>query len=195
MQQTVKQVRCWSSRQSQLMTCDPHQRKQGTLVLWLISWGTHTPVAASRTTNDKALDEVMRYKEVKPLPLSVNPLNWWREHEGEYPLLSCQAKWYLCIPGISVPAERIFSTAGDIVTAQRSALKPEHVDQLIFLNKNLNVHILYVTRNEVTWFWCVCCWIMLCELYHSFHMHFTSMLIQHCQVFFNFYTLFSVLLC
>lgn len=53
----------------------------------------------------------------------------------------------------------------------------------------------YVTRNEVTWFWCVCCWIMLCELYHSFHMHFTSMLIQHCQVFFYFYTLFSVLLC
>lgn len=98
-----------------------------------------TPVAVSRTTDDKALDEVMRYKEVKPLPLSTNPLNWWREHEGEYPLLSCQAKRYLCIPGTSVPAERIFSTAGDIVTAQRSALKPEHVDQLLFLNKNLHV--------------------------------------------------------
>ncbi|XP_017261968.1 E3 SUMO-protein ligase ZBED1-like [Kryptolebias marmoratus] len=98
-----------------------------------------TPVAVSRTTDTKALDEVVRYKEVQPLPLSTNPLNWWREHEGEYPLLSCQAKRYLCIPGSSVPAERIFSTAGDIVTAQRSALKPEHVDQLLFLNKNLHV--------------------------------------------------------
>lgn len=100
---------------------------------------TYTPVAVSRTADDKASDEVMRYKEAKPLPLSTNPLHWWREHEGEFPLLSCQAKRYLCIPGTSVPAERIFSTAGDIVTAQRSALKPEHVDQLLFLNKNLHV--------------------------------------------------------
>ncbi len=100
---------------------------------------TYTPVAVSRTADDKASDEMMRYKEVKPLPLSTNPLHWWREHEEEFPLLSCQAKRYLCIPGTSVPAERIFSTAGDIVTAQRSALKPEHVDQLLFLNKNLHV--------------------------------------------------------
>lgn len=119
----------------------PSKKARDSCVLADLLGNTYTPVAASRTTNDKALDEVMRYKELKPLPLSVNPLNWWREHEGEYPLLSWQAKRYLCIPGTSVPAERIFSTAGDIVTAQRSALKPEHVDQLIFLNKNLNVHI------------------------------------------------------
>ena len=102
---------------------------------------TYAPVAVSRTTREKVLDEVMRYTEVKSLPLSTNPLNWWREHEGEYPLLSCQAKRYLGIPGTSVPSERIFSTAGDIVKAQRSALNPEHVDQLIFLKKNLHVHI------------------------------------------------------
>ncbi|XP_027875909.1 zinc finger BED domain-containing protein 1-like [Xiphophorus couchianus] len=106
-----------------------------------------TPVAVSRTTDTKALDEVVHYKEVQPLPLSTNPLNWRREHEGEYPLLSCQAKRYLCIPGSSVPAERIFFTAGDTVTAQRSALKPEHVDQLLFLNKNLHVPTYRRTQN------------------------------------------------
>ncbi len=36
-----------------------------------------------------------------------------------------------------MPAERVFSTAGDIVNAQRSVLRPDHVDQLIFLKKNL----------------------------------------------------------
>jgi len=46
------------------------------------------------------------------------------------------AKKYLCIPATSVPAERVFSTAGDVVTAQRSQLKSEHVDRLIFLKKN-----------------------------------------------------------
>ncbi len=33
-----------------------------------------------------------------------------------------------------MPAERVFSTAGDIVNAQRSVLRPDHVD---ILKKNL----------------------------------------------------------
>ena len=41
----------------------------------------------------------------------------------------------------NVPSERVFSTAGDIVTAHRSALKSEFVDMLIFLKKNWNQQI------------------------------------------------------
>ncbi|XP_039510910.1 E3 SUMO-protein ligase ZBED1-like [Pimephales promelas] len=85
---------------------------------------------------DRAREEVGKYREVTPIPLSDDPLKWWCKHEGVYPLLSLQAKRYLCVPGTSVPAERIFSTAGDIITAQRSCLLPEHVDQLLFLQKN-----------------------------------------------------------
>ncbi|KAK7877985.1 hypothetical protein WMY93_031365 [Mugilogobius chulae] len=58
---------------------------------------------------NQAMNEVRGYREAEPIELS----------------------------GTSVAAERVFSTAGDIVTAQRSVLKPEHVDQLLFLNKNL----------------------------------------------------------
>jgi len=36
-------------------------------------------------------------------------------------------------------SERVFSSAGDFVNAQRSVLKPEHVDQLVFLHKNLKI--------------------------------------------------------
>lgn len=43
-----------------------------------------------------------------------------------YPFISKLAKRYLCIPGTSVSAERVFSTAGDIITAQQSTLTPEH---------------------------------------------------------------------
>ena len=35
-----------------------------------------------------------------------------------------------------IPAERVFSTAGLIVNRLRTRLSPEHVDMLIFLNKN-----------------------------------------------------------
>ena len=43
-------------------------------------------------------------------------------------------------PWESVPSERVFSTAGDIITAQRSTLTPEHLDQILFLNKNLKTN-------------------------------------------------------
>ena len=43
----------------------------------------------------------------------------------------------LCIPGTSVPSERVFSTAGDILNAQRANLKAKHVDKLVYLKKNM----------------------------------------------------------
>ena len=80
-----------------------------------------------------------KYLEAPSLSLDGDPLDWWRSHESAFPTLAKLAKRYLCIPGTSVAAERVFSTAGDIVTAHRSRLSPKHVDQLIFLHKNLYV--------------------------------------------------------
>lgn len=90
--------------------------------------------------NDQAGDEMRKYKEADPLALTGNPLCWWREHQAAFPLLSNLARSILCIPGTSVAAERVFSTAGDIVTAQRSSLRSEHVDQLLFLHKNMSMY-------------------------------------------------------
>ncbi|XP_067313947.1 E3 SUMO-protein ligase ZBED1-like [Pseudorasbora parva] len=92
-----------------------------------------------KSAHDTAAAEIKRFREGRPLPLQENPLSWWKEHEHAYPELSKLAKGFLCIPGTSVSAERVFSTAGDIVTAHRSTLKSEHVDQLIFLQKNLDI--------------------------------------------------------
>ena len=80
--------------------------------------------------------EVSEYKKEPPICATQNPLDWWRNKCEKYPYLSLLARKYLCIPATSVPSERVFSTAGDIVTAQRSQLKSEHVDMLIFLKKN-----------------------------------------------------------
>ncbi|XDV44703.1 hypothetical protein PO909_012944 [Leuciscus waleckii] len=87
--------------------------------------------ATPKSAHYTATAEVKRFREEPPLPLPENPLSWWKFHEHEYPHLSKVAKCFLCIPGTSVSSERVFSSAGDIVNAQRSVLKPEHVDQLI----------------------------------------------------------------
>ena len=46
----------------------------------------------------------------------------------------------ICVPARSVASEKVFSSAGDLVSAQRLCLCSEHVDKLIFLKKNLRVH-------------------------------------------------------
>ncbi|XP_048040485.1 E3 SUMO-protein ligase ZBED1-like [Megalobrama amblycephala] len=66
-----------------------------------------------------------------------DPLIWWRQNSNVYPQLSVLVKKYLCIPATSSPSEQLFSTGGNIVTCHRASLKPEHVDRLVFLARNL----------------------------------------------------------
>ncbi|XP_069106896.1 E3 SUMO-protein ligase ZBED1-like [Argopecten irradians] len=93
-------------------------------------------VEKPRSIEDQVESEVKAYKTEPPITTDSNPLIWWSTHCEKFPLLANLAKKYLSIPATSVPSERVFSTAGDIVTAQRSALKSENVDRLIFLKKN-----------------------------------------------------------
>ena len=81
--------------------------------------------------------EIQRYKEIPAVPLTADPLIWWMDNQEKFPLLSCTVKRFLCIPSTSVPSERVFSTAGDIVSSQRASLKATRVDQLIFLKKKM----------------------------------------------------------
>ena len=44
----------------------------------------------------------------------------------------------------SVPSERLFSVAGNIVSAKRAALLPENVEKLVFLHENASVCLKYI---------------------------------------------------
>ncbi|XP_026791016.2 E3 SUMO-protein ligase ZBED1-like [Pangasianodon hypophthalmus] len=84
-------------------------------------------------------DEVYAYMAKECISVDSNPLAWWKAQESVYPNLAKLAKRYLAIPANSVPSERVFSMAGDIVTATRSSLTTENVDKLIFFKKNLKI--------------------------------------------------------
>ncbi|XP_077095365.1 E3 SUMO-protein ligase ZBED1-like [Siphateles boraxobius] len=81
-------------------------------------------------------EEVDIYMRDNPPSLDINPLDWWKANERRFPKLATLARRYLCIPGTSVPSERVFSAAGLTVNRLRSRLTPNHVDMLLFLNKN-----------------------------------------------------------
>lgn len=96
------------------------------------------PVPTAAMQLEQVLDaELSSYLLSPTLDSEENPLAWWRLHKVTYPRLSKLARRYLCIPATSSPSERLFSASGNVVTCQRSCLKPSKVDMLVFLCKNL----------------------------------------------------------
>lgn len=93
----------------------------------------------NRTATTDAYIEMRRYMEEKVIPRSEDPLLWWKRNENTFSLLSKLAKKYLGIVATSVPAERLFSKAGETISQRRNRLKPKNVNMLLFLNSNLQL--------------------------------------------------------
>ena len=73
-------------------------------------------------------NELRKYEAEDPEPLdSLEPLKWWKAREQQLTHLSRLAKQVLCITASSVPSERLFSSAGNLVH-ERSCLFSEIVD-------------------------------------------------------------------
>ena len=53
---------------------------------------------------------------------NINPLEWWRVNESQFPCLSQMARDYLSIPAISVPSEQSFSVGKNLITDKRNCL-------------------------------------------------------------------------
>ena len=51
-------------------------------------------------------------------------------------MLSKLAVPYLCLQGTSVASERVFSSAGDLITKKRNRLSSDMISTLVFLNHN-----------------------------------------------------------
>ncbi|XP_038155642.1 E3 SUMO-protein ligase ZBED1-like [Cyprinodon tularosa] len=96
-------------------------------------------VSTSVPYSDRVEAELSSYLFGQLADSESDPLAWWKVHEVNFPLMSQLAKKYLCIPATSTASERVFSAGGNVVTCQRSLLKPATVDMLVFLTKNLKV--------------------------------------------------------
>ncbi|XP_048010580.1 zinc finger BED domain-containing protein 4-like [Megalobrama amblycephala] len=73
----------------------------------------------ARTQRNSTVDatvEVQRYMTDPTLERSEDPLTYWNEHKNIYPNLFRLAKQYFCTPASSVPCERVFLKAGEIVS-------------------------------------------------------------------------------
>ena len=104
---------------------------------WFLLQGSYRSTSASSITG--AADEsritcIQSHAKVGP---------WWgftilvESAKSQVSDLRKLAQSYLSVCVTSSPSERLFSTSGNIVTTQRDSLKPDKVNMLVFLTKNL----------------------------------------------------------
>ena len=86
--------------------------------------------------SEENIDEFTRYLLEPQINHNLDPNNWWLEYEKQYPRVALLAKQILSIPASSASSERVFSTAGNIITSKRSRLDPMNATALIFLHQN-----------------------------------------------------------
>ena len=82
---------------------------------------------------DEVAKEIQKYKNEEAADGDSDPLDWWRQRETKYPILSRLAKRFLCIPATSVEAERRFSDLGLLLTKRRLCMTGNHTDMCLFL--------------------------------------------------------------
>ena len=90
----------------------------------------------SNTTSSIIL--LRQFNEYPLLEDDYCPLKWWsskKKYNVMLPLVDVIDKIF-CIPATSVPSEQLFSKAGLLLNEKRNALSHDHVDELLFLNKN-----------------------------------------------------------
>jgi len=80
-------------------------------------------------------DELPRYlaMDFDKSKISSNPLEFWNEYQGHFPVLALLARQIHCIPASSAALERCFSSSGFIVNERRSSLHPDQIDNIIVI--------------------------------------------------------------
>lgn len=84
------------------------------------------------TDSEAQVDYYLR--DIAP-SLDINPLDWWRVNGPRFPKLATLARHYLCVPGVSLPS--LLSDTGQAFAMMRTRLSPEHVNMMIFVNRNM----------------------------------------------------------
>ena len=72
-------------------------------------------------------------------PSSVDQLEWWKNHQVQFPLLSHLVRIVFPVLAASSKSERVFSAAVNVVTAKRASLNPEKVEDLVIVKCNLSL--------------------------------------------------------
>lgn len=99
----------------------------------LLSYLTTEPESNINNPTADAIVDIRQYIEKPVIPRTEYPIEFWCYSQNNLKHIALK---FLCVPGSSTPAERLFSKAGQIVTERRNRLSSEHINELLFINHN-----------------------------------------------------------
>uniref|UniRef100_A0A1X7USM7 HAT C-terminal dimerisation domain-containing protein n=1 Tax=Amphimedon queenslandica TaxID=400682 RepID=A0A1X7USM7_AMPQE len=94
-------------------------------------------VSPTISPEQRIQSEFSKYIDEPRHNVEDDPLKWWKIRCELYPMLTGVARKYLCAPATSTVSDRVFSKSRKIVTPAWCALKPDKVEMLVFLAKNV----------------------------------------------------------
>ena len=64
---------------------------------------------------------------------TIEPLQFWHDHQHQFPFLAKLARSILSIPATTTNVEREFSTAGWILNERRTSLQPDKLENILLV--------------------------------------------------------------
>ena len=95
------------------------------------------PYPQNTSKNSRVQIEMDSYQMDPLASVTSNRLNWWKANQDGLPILANLAKRFLGVFASSVPCERLFSSARNIITETRSRLSPTNAEMLTYLHDNM----------------------------------------------------------
>ena len=87
--------------------------------------------------NRSARDEFKRYMLEPQTNWRVNKvMQWWSDHEANFPHIALLALKYVAIPASSATSERVFSQLKLVIDRKRWRMDAGRVERVIFLRSN-----------------------------------------------------------
>jgi len=103
-------------------------------------WSFHNELVSKKASensednNERMPTDLKHFLNQPTISLDENIIKFWNVHKTMYPHIAKVAEPYLSIVATSVPSERLFSKAGNIMSAKRNRLKGEKLQHLLFLS-------------------------------------------------------------
>ena len=87
-------------------------------------------------------EELSNYKGMRVPEKTLGPLDFWKNHVDDYPILSETSRRMLCISASSAQSERDFSSVGRTITDIRSQISSYKVEATELVRWGLRAKLL-----------------------------------------------------
>ena len=100
----------------------------------------HVPTAADREVElFLSFPSVPFLKDSKGSKVLNDPIDFWKLHRDEFPILSLAVRKFWVCPASEAPSERIFSKLTALVNKGKVCLDSHRVSRLIFMSMNISI--------------------------------------------------------